>query len=754
MSGAYEEIASLFGRRKYSLHSNEFYKEGTTLDDKLLIILGAMLIGIFAVLLILFLTRNTRTLNSIKSERVGDGQHGSASWGDVNDLLEKGFVKVNFPKEMQAMKDWEVGRVLHWDGDGKTAWVDPSYSHCATMAPTDVGKTTKFVVPNIMYNAMAGANMIVPDLKGELHKILGHDLRNKVDYNVININFSDVEESIGIDYLELLRESIENIKKYPERAGYWSAQAETQSKIVASQIQASRERGSQENGFFLSASNGILSSVLYLVALLGDKSQVHFSSVRSIIQELGTARKGQQKSALQELLDKHAVDFPPRKLSGAAYSAPLETEANIYASALSDLDIYTNAMAEQVVSSMKDTFNWEDLVDPNKRTIVFIELPETRKDMFVFFTLFLNQVYERLSHYAQAQASGRLPRTLKVIWDEFGISPKLNDLPTMLNVSRGRGILFDIIYQSEDQLEETYGKVGQQIVQKACNTNLYLGLAPKDIETAKNLSTILGTYTVKAGSVSKSYNTKDLLFNDSNRSITEQMQSKDLASADELLRMGATSILIKQNMRPFKPNNIPFYANEYPTKLMHEEKATVFQISTIEKLLTSKLKDPLVTIQECATFIAYQRVGTVENADRLIVEAKKITHSNSMWQKINHLDFATVEKKLRLLVGTTIPSPLITTAKHKDTIKDNTKNKVSTNAVSSDEPTRIDEDLENKITKLLEMGKMLYLRFPNDPKLREYNQILITRDRIHEMSLRNEIAKYFKELERQEEETT
>ena len=111
-----------------------------------------------------------------------------------------------------------------------------------------------------------------------------------------------------------------------------------------------------------------------------------------------------------------------------------------------------------------------------------------------------------------------------------------------------------------------------------------------------------------------------------------------------------------------------------------------------------------------------------------------------MWQKINHLDFATVEKKLRLLVGTTIPSPLIK--------KDKPRNITPTNAISSNEPIHIDKDLEVQITALLEKGRMLRLKHTRDVKLKEYIQLLITRDRIHEMSLRKEIARYFRELEK------
>lgn len=620
------------------------------MPENYMVIFIAFGVGIFGVVVLaLILNTRGRGLNSIKSVRVGDGQHGDAEWATEKDLVEKGLITVEFPKELKDMSDkFPIGRVLHWSEDGKKAWIDPSSSHCATMAPTDVGKTTKYVVPNIMYNGMAGANMIIPDLKGEIFGLTGNDFKEKLNYDVVRINFSDVEMSEGIDYLEQLRESIENMSKYPERKQYWSAQAETQAKIIASQIQSSRDRGSQENGFFLSASNGILTTVLYLVAMYGTPETIHFSSVRSIIQELGTARKGSEgKSALQELLDEFPENFPPRKLSGAAYSAPFETEANIYASALSDLDIYTNAMAEQVIASSKKSFDWRKLIHPTNKTIVFIELPETRKDMFVFFTLFISQLYESLSQHAQSLPSQKLPKTLKVIWDEFGISPKIADLPTMLNVSRGRGILFDLIYQSEDQLEETYGKVNQQIIQKACNTNLYLGLAPKDIETAKNLSLMLGQYTVKSGSVSSSYSSKDILFSETNRSISEQMQAKDLQSADELLRMGAKSILIKQNMKPMQPNNIPFYAKEFPTKMMDHDPVTESQKLIIENHMNLGTIDPEIDLKEIDSYKKYLSKPTVVNAQSFITESTHLIKRVGFWNDIEYINFRDIQKYLK-----------------------------------------------------------------------------------------------------------
>ena len=58
--------------------------------DVYLKLVGILIVGIILILFILFLTRQTRSLDSIKSDRVGDGQHGDASWGTDDDLIEKG----------------------------------------------------------------------------------------------------------------------------------------------------------------------------------------------------------------------------------------------------------------------------------------------------------------------------------------------------------------------------------------------------------------------------------------------------------------------------------------------------------------------------------------------------------------------------------------------------------------------------------------------------------------------------------------
>lgn len=521
-----------------------------------------------------FFFKSNYSLNKIKKEEVGDGQHGSAKWMNEYEL-ENHFEKVVMPEKMVDMsKQWKPGRVIHYVPKTRVAYVDTSASHIAVEAPTNVGKTTEYVIPNLMYNAMCGISMIVPDVKGELRRILEKDLV-ELGYRVQLISFYDVQNSMGIDYMAQLNEYVEkgeNAKTEEER-DYYYAKAEAECILLSTSITSTRERSSSENGFFLEASSGLIASTLFLVSMFGEKNQKHFSSVRSLIQNLGTV--GKDKSALSILLGKHNPNFPPRKLSGSAYTTARETEQNIYSATLGDLRIYTNAEAEQVTSTNKTKFDWRSLI--NEKTIVFVELPETRKDMFAFFTLFFSQIYERLTNYAQGLPENKLPKIIKIVWDEFGISPVIKDIPHIMNVCRGRGILLDLIYQAQDQLEEKYGKIAKDIIKKACNINLYLGLSTIDIETAENISKILGKYTIKSGSVSKSRSNDDWVFNKYSESITEQMMEKPLMSADELLRLRGKKILLKQNLDPFQPSLLGYYHDNFFPKLKYTKQSDVLE---------------------------------------------------------------------------------------------------------------------------------------------------------------------------------
>ena len=128
-----------------------------------------VLIGviIMCVIGVLFSTRRKR-LDSIKADEVGHGQHGTDRWMTIDEAKEL-YTVVKFPERFCDMSaEIKPGRLIYYDAKKREAIVDQTTSHSTIQAPTNTGKTTEVSVPNIIYNLMAGANMIIPCIKKEL----------------------------------------------------------------------------------------------------------------------------------------------------------------------------------------------------------------------------------------------------------------------------------------------------------------------------------------------------------------------------------------------------------------------------------------------------------------------------------------------------------------------------------------------------------------------------------------------------------
>ena len=122
---------------------------------------------------VLFLA-NKRSLD-IKSKTVGDGQHGSASFATPKEIA-KAFRRVDYePQEWRRKNPADlpqgiiVGCEIRKIGRKKkvTAIVDEGDVHALMIGAAGVGKTAKFLYPNIEYCCASGMSFAVSDTKGD-----------------------------------------------------------------------------------------------------------------------------------------------------------------------------------------------------------------------------------------------------------------------------------------------------------------------------------------------------------------------------------------------------------------------------------------------------------------------------------------------------------------------------------------------------------------------------------------------------------
>ena len=140
-------------------------------------------------------------------------------------------------------------------------------------------------------------------------------------------------------------------------------------------------------------------------------------------------------------------------------------------------------------------------------------------------SLLIQQLYREILVIAD-EHGGALPNRVMFYTDELGTFPKIEGLESMFSAGRSRKISIVAIIQSFAQLEQTYGKEGQEIITDNTQLTVFGGFAPNS-QSAEVLSKALGEQTVQSGSVSHG---KD-------NSSSLQMIGRPLMTVDELKAM-------------------------------------------------------------------------------------------------------------------------------------------------------------------------------------------------------------------------
>lgn len=545
-----------------------------------MIMIGACVLLLVGLLIVILFMGNKKQLNAIKATTVGDKQHGSSRFLTLQEM-RKEYRVVKLPNKMIDMsKEWKAGRIVHYEQTTKELFIDESRTHARVFAPTNVGKTSKYVIPNLQYNAMAGANIVIPDMKLEIYNLFAPSLE-KLGYQVFNLNFTDVVASMGWELMETINKHMNHYLK--TKNPYSKAAAESNAKKLAEYLSSSKSEGGNkdENLFYKHAAIAANTVGILLVSQFATDHEKHLASVRALIQNISAMPAIQGKSKMQTLLNDLPDDFSAVKMAGAAYAATdPETEGNIFSSALGDLDVFNDSLAEQVTCCYeKEMFKFEKLL--NGKTAVFISLGEHQTNFYIFVKLFIQQLYDALMDYCVTRKGEKvLDHVIKFIGDEMGVFPKVNNLHNMTATCRNKGLLFDFIYQDPIQFEEIYGEKISKIISHQCETTIVLGLAKDDYETADKLSKICGNRTVRSGSVNDSSSTSNGKTTKST-SLTSSMMGRPLLYPDEILTLPPdTMLLFKRNKHVFMNKLYGYYTKEWGLQLLASEEKREYEEDT------------------------------------------------------------------------------------------------------------------------------------------------------------------------------
>ena len=483
-------------------------------------------IGMMALLGGLMFLSNQYSLNGIKSKTVGDGQYGTARFATEKEIRET-YVRVAYEPEKWRRGEnlpKAQGLVVGWRRTGGKidALIDSGDIHCLMIGAAGVGKTAHFLYPNIEYACASGMSFLTTDTKGDLFRNYAGIAEKYYGYQTSILDLRNPTRSEGNNILTLVNKYMDIYLEEPENLQA-KAKAEKYAKITARTIicsDGSSAGNYGQNAYFYDAAEGLLTSVILLVAEYCPPPKRHIVYVFKLIQDMMAPSPVKNRSLFQILMDKLPENHKAKWFAGAALNSGDQAMASVLSTAMSRLNAFLDSEMEQILC-FDSTMDTESFC--TKKSAIFLVLPEEDNTKYFMVSLFLQQLYREMLMIAD-EHGGKLPNRVMLFADEIGTIPKVESMEMMFSAGRSRRISMVPIIQSFAQLEKNYGKEGSSIIIDNCQDILFGGFAPNS-ESAEILSKALGNRTVLGGSVSRGKH-------DPSQSL--QMMGRPLMSPDEL----------------------------------------------------------------------------------------------------------------------------------------------------------------------------------------------------------------------------
>lgn len=492
---------------------------------------------IFVLLAVLVYCSNNYSLNGIKKKTVGQGQYGTARFSTKAEI-KKTYTKIPFDVE-----NWRKGKNLpkvqgtvvgcRTEGKRTYALIDEGDVHTMMIGAAGVGKTAFFLYPNIEAACASGMSFLQTDLKGDVVRNYGTIAKKYYGYNVSVIDLRNPTRSDENNMLHLVNKYMD-IYKSDKTNLQAKAKAEKYAKITAKtiiNIGGGDYSSMGQNAFFYDASEGLLASLILLIAEFGEKNERHIVSVFKMIQDLlkpveetKTEKKGQAKpkNGFKILMEKLPDEHKAKWLAGSALFAADQAMMSIISTALSRLNSFIDSELEQILC-FGTAIDAEKFC--NEKSAIFIVLPEEDISKYFMVSLIIQQLYREILVIAD-ENGGKLKNRVMFYCDEFGSFPKIEGAEAMFSASRSRRISIVAIIQSFAQFDKNYGREGQEIITDNTQLTIFGGFALNS-QSAEVLSKALGEQTVLSGTVSHG--------RDKSQSL--QMIGRPLMTPDELKSM-------------------------------------------------------------------------------------------------------------------------------------------------------------------------------------------------------------------------
>lgn len=339
-----------------------------------------------------------------------------------------------------------------------------SYQNVCVMARVGAGKTTRYIVPNVLHRAKMNCSIVVNDPKGEVYELTSGYMNDR-GYNIIVIDPENIDRSSSFNpfleakdeiELEQIAEILVKCGNPEEKGSFWNNGA---IRFVSVFMKALQNAGRDDPAYFT------LANLYYLFQNFGSDGR-----------------------KLDDFMARYTInpDDPEDPRLWNEWKGVLtgneEGVQSFVLNGITALKAISNHKIARLTS--KSDFKLDRI--RKQKTIIYFITPPQHAEYYSFLTsIFFRSVFNACMR--QMPTSSTLP--VYVLYDEFGHST-IPSFVSTANTIRGYKVSISIILQSISQLNARYGRDYAYSIQGGFNT--YLAYSGSDPETASFFERIIG----------------------------------------------------------------------------------------------------------------------------------------------------------------------------------------------------------------------------------------------------------------------
>ena len=353
------------------------------------------------------------------------------------------------------------------DGDSLKMAEKESFQNVCVIARVGAGKTSRYIIPNVLERAKSPCSIVVNDPKGEVYEKTSGYMRAN-GFRVIVIDPENLNRSHTFNPLAEAKNDIEL------------------DQIAEILIKAGKSAGSNNSGAFWES--GAVRFVSVFLGCLKNAGRVNpayntLANLYYLFQNFG-----EDGSRLDGFMARYSIDPDDpsdRRLWNEWQGVLTGNKEGVQSFVLNGITALS-AMRQAHIAKVTAESSFSLDTFRERKTVVYFITPPQHQEYYSFLTsLFFRSVFNA----CMREQPTRKTLPVYILYDEFGHSTIPNFVSTA-NTIRGYNVSLSIVLQSIAQLNARYGRDYAQSIQGGFNTSIaYSGSDP---ETAQFFERIIG----------------------------------------------------------------------------------------------------------------------------------------------------------------------------------------------------------------------------------------------------------------------